>query len=147
MNPERNPNGRVAGKSGRGPKFKEAFTIRFWQPLALQHLLPFIGTFEDVQVEVGVGVSNLCENPPPRGPLGTCGSRLFCFFFLLLLLFRFFVVVFVSAPASASICSLSLSLSLATTSRGLCISLYLLCASPLECPCHKTVTGAKLTAP
>jgi hypothetical protein len=24
--------------------------------LSLQHLLPFIGTFEDVQVEVGVGV-------------------------------------------------------------------------------------------
>jgi hypothetical protein len=33
-------------------------------------LLPFIGTFEDVLVEVGVGVSNLCENPPLRGPLG-----------------------------------------------------------------------------
>ena len=143
MIPEWNPNGRVDGKSGRDPKFKEAFTIRFWQPISLQHLLPFIGTFEDVQVEVGVGVSNLCENPPLRGPLGTCGSRLFCFFFLLFLLFRFFVVVFVSAPASASICSLSLT----TTSRCLCISLYLLCVSPLECPCHKTETGAKLTAP
>jgi hypothetical protein len=38
-------------------------TIRFWQPLSLQHLLPFIGTFEDVPVEVGVGVSSLYENP------------------------------------------------------------------------------------
>ena len=68
MNPERNPNGRVAGNSGRGPKFKEAFTIRFWQPLSLQHLLPFIGTSEDVHVEVWVGVSSLCENAPSSGP-------------------------------------------------------------------------------
>jgi len=30
MLPEENPNGRVAGKSSRDPKFKEAFTIRFW---------------------------------------------------------------------------------------------------------------------
>ena len=52
MIPEGNPNGRVARKSSRDPKFKEAFTIRFWQPLSLQPLLPFIGTFEDVQVEV-----------------------------------------------------------------------------------------------
>ncbi len=62
-----------------------------------------------------------------------------------------------SASSSSSLClrlhppryapSLSLSLSLATTSRGLCISLYLLCASPLECPCHKTEAGSKLTAP
>ena len=56
MIPEGNPNSRVAGKSGRDPKFKEACTIRFWQPLSLQHLIPFIGTFEDVQVEVRVGV-------------------------------------------------------------------------------------------
>jgi hypothetical protein len=35
-------------------------------------LLPFIGIFEDVQVEVGVGagVSNLRGNPPLRGPRG-----------------------------------------------------------------------------
>jgi hypothetical protein len=35
-------------------------------------LLPFIGTVEDVQVEVrvGVGVSTLYENPLLRGPLG-----------------------------------------------------------------------------
>jgi hypothetical protein len=52
----------VAGKSGRDTKFKEALTVRFWQALSLQHLLPFIGTFEDVQVEVGSGVSSLCEN-------------------------------------------------------------------------------------
>jgi hypothetical protein len=42
-------------------------------PLSLQHLLPFIGTFGDVQVEVGVGVgvgvSSLCEKPPLRGLL------------------------------------------------------------------------------
>jgi hypothetical protein len=58
-------------KSGRNPKFKEAFTIGFWQPLSLQHLLPFLGTFEDVQVEVGVGVgvTSVCENPPHRGPV------------------------------------------------------------------------------
>jgi hypothetical protein len=28
---------------------KEAFTIRFWQHLSLQHLLPCIETCEDVQ--------------------------------------------------------------------------------------------------
>ena len=150
MIPEGNPNGRVARKSGRDPKFKEGLTIRFWQPLSLQHLLPFIGTFEDVQVEVrvGVGISSLCKDPPLRGPL-TCGSRLpFCS-----------SSSYSSSSASSSsslrlrlhparyVLSLSLSLSLTTTSRCLCISLYLLCASPLECPCHKTETGAKLTAP
>jgi hypothetical protein len=58
-------------KSGRDPKFKEAFTFGFWQPLSLQNLLPFIGAFEDVQVQVGVGVGVpiLCENPLSRGPL------------------------------------------------------------------------------
>ena len=58
-------------KSGRDPKFKEAFTIRYWQPLSLQHFLPFTGTFEDVEVKIGagVGVSSLCENPLLRGPL------------------------------------------------------------------------------
>jgi hypothetical protein len=55
-------------KSGRDPKFKEAFAIRLWQPLSSQHLLPFIGTSEDVHVEVGVGVSSLCETPPSSGP-------------------------------------------------------------------------------
>ena len=70
----------------------------------------------------------------------------------LVLLFSFFVfcicvVVFVSAPASVSTCSLSfsfsLSLSLGTSSRCLYISLYLLCASPLECLC-KIETGIGL---
>jgi hypothetical protein len=32
----------VDGKTGRDPKFKEAFAIRFWQPLSLQHFPPFI---------------------------------------------------------------------------------------------------------
>ena len=68
MIPEGNPHGRVAGKSCRDPKFKEAFAVRLWQPLSSQHLLPFIGTSEDVQVEVWVGVSSLCENPPSSGP-------------------------------------------------------------------------------
>ena len=43
--------------------------------------------------------------------------------------------------------SLSLSLSLTTTSLCLGISLYLLCASPLECLCKKTETGAKKDFP
>ena len=43
MIPEGNPNGRVARKSGRDPKFKEAFTIRFWQPLSLQHAGKVLG--------------------------------------------------------------------------------------------------------
>jgi hypothetical protein len=70
-------------------------------------LLPFIGTFEDVEVEVGVGVrvSSLFENPPLRGPL----SHVWVFFFLVSFLFRIFVIVFASVPASASICPLSLS--------------------------------------
>ena len=68
MIPEGNPHGRVAGKSCRDPKFKEAFAIRLWQPLSSQHLLPFIGTSEDVHVEVWFGVSSLCENPPSSGP-------------------------------------------------------------------------------
>jgi hypothetical protein len=45
----------VAGKSGRDPKFQQAFTIRFWQPLSLQNLLPAIGTFEEVQLGLGIG--------------------------------------------------------------------------------------------
>ena len=152
MIPERNPNFRVARKCGRDPKFKEAFTIRFWQPVSLQHVLPFIGMFEDVQVEVrvGLGFSNLYKRLPLRCPLRDVWvSIAILFLFLLVFLFRIFVVVFASAPASASICSLSLSLSLSltTTSRCLCISLYLLCASPLECLCKTSETSAKLTAP
>jgi hypothetical protein len=42
-------------KSGRDPKFKKDFTMRFWQHLSLQQLLPFIGTFEDVQLRLGIG--------------------------------------------------------------------------------------------
>jgi hypothetical protein len=89
-------------------------------------LLPFIGIFEDVQVEVGVGagVSNLPGNPPLRGPRGHVWVS----------------IVFVSsssyssssASSSSSLClrlhppryALSLSLSLTTTPRCLCISLY-----------------------
>ena len=55
MIPEENPHGRVAGKSGRDQKLKEDFTVRFWQPLPSQHLLPFIGTFEHVQLRLGIG--------------------------------------------------------------------------------------------
>ena len=47
--PEGNPHGRVAGNKMSRPKSKEAFAIRFWQHLSLQHLLPCIGTCEDVQ--------------------------------------------------------------------------------------------------
>jgi hypothetical protein len=84
-------------------------------PYQSQNLLPFIGTFEDVQVEVGIGVggSSRCEKPLPRGPLSHVwvSIALFVFYFLFCL-FRIFVVVFVSAPESASMYSLSLSLSL-----------------------------------
>jgi hypothetical protein len=143
-----NPHGRVAGKSGRDPKFKEAFTIRCWPPLSLQHLLPFIGTFEDVQVEVGIGVrvSSLCENPPLRGPLGHV--------WVSILTVSPSSYSSSSASSSSSLClrlhppryvlslSLSLSLSLTTTSRCLCICLYLLYACPLECLSTKAWTGA-----
>jgi hypothetical protein len=127
MIPEGNPNGRVARKSGRDPKFKETFTIRCWKPLSLQHLLPFIGTFEDVQVEVRVwaGVFEpMQESPEPR-----VGFDCLFSFFLLFFLFRIFVVVFASAPAFASICSLSLSL---TLSLCLCLSLSLSLALSLS---------------
>jgi hypothetical protein len=50
-----NPHGRVAGKSGRDQKLQEDFTFRFWQPLPEQNLLPFIRTFEDVQLRLGLG--------------------------------------------------------------------------------------------
>ena len=113
MIPERNPNFRVARKCGRDPKFKEAFTIRFWQPVSLQHVLPFIGMFEDVQVEVrvGLGFSNLCKRLPLRCHLSDVWVLIsLLFLFRLFFLFRIFVVVFASAPASASTCSLSLSL-------------------------------------
>ena len=71
--PRRESTWRAAAKSGRDPKFKEAFTIRFWQPLSLQHSLPFIGTSEDVHVEVGVGVGASTHPPPALHLVGlTC---------------------------------------------------------------------------
>ena len=80
--------------------------IRFWQPLfILQHLLPFIGTFEDCQDEVGAGVvvSSLCENPSLQGPLSNEWVAIaLVFFFRLFFVFHIFVVVFVSAPASSA---------------------------------------------
>jgi hypothetical protein len=95
--------------------------------LPLQRLLPFIGTFEGVQVDVGPFVSgrphhySICSrssgrsrmfNPSLRGPMSHVWvSIALLFFFLLFFFFRIFLVVFVSAPASASICCFSLSLS------------------------------------
>jgi hypothetical protein len=112
-------------------------------------LLPFIGTFEDVQVKVGAGgrVSSLCENPLPRGPLShmwvsiACASPSY--------------YSSSSASSSSSLCLrlrppryvLSLSLFLIITYRCLCISLYQLRASPRECLHKKAETGSKLTAP
>ena len=124
--------------------------IRFWQPLfILQHLLPFIGTFEDVQDEVGAGVvvSSLFIHPSFRGPLSHKWVSIALLFF--------FAYSSSSASSRSSLCpclhlslyvlflSLSLSLSRGTSSRCLCISLYLLCASPLECLC-KNETGIGL---
>ena len=65
MIPDGHPHGRVAGKSGRDPKFKEDFTMRFWQTLSLQDLLPFIGAFVDVQLrlEIGWGVRASARTP------------------------------------------------------------------------------------
>ena len=113
-------------KNGRDPKFEERLSIRFWQPLSLQHLLPFIGTFEDVQVEVraGVGIASLCKDPPVRGPL-TCGSRLpFC---------AYSSYSSSSASSSSSLClrllptryvrSLSLALSLSLLSLEVSVNL------------------------
>ena len=151
MFPEGNPNCRVARKSGRDPKFKEAFTIRFWQPLSLQHVLPFIGMFEDVQVEVrvGLGFSNLCKRLPLRCHLSDVWVLIsLLFLFRLFFLFRIFVVVFASAPASASTCSLSLSLSLSLPPLGVSVYLSIFSARlPSNVSAIKTGTGAKLTAP
>ena len=129
MIPEGNTNGRVDGKSGRDPKFKEAFTIRFWQPLRLQHFLLFIRTFEDVQVRVGagVGVSNLCEKPLLPGPLSHVWVS------ICIHLDRFFLSLSLSLSLSLPLC-LSVSLSL----LPLDVSVYLSISSArLECHCNK----------
>jgi hypothetical protein len=94
--------------------------------LSLQYLLPFIGTFGIVQVDVGPfvsgspqhysicyrysGLSKMFINPILRAPMSHVWVSIALLLLLILVfLFRIFVVVFVSAPASASICSLSLS--------------------------------------
>ena len=102
--------------------------IRFRQPFfILQHLLPFIGTFEDVQGEVGAGVvvSSLCENPSLRGPLSHEWVSIALLFF-----FRFFSS---SASSWSSLCLrlhqsryvLSLSLSLSLSVLALDVSVHL----------------------
>ena len=138
MIPEGNTNGRVDGKSGRDPKFKEAFTIRFWQPLRLQHFLLFIRTFEDVQVRVGagVGVSNLCEKPLLPGPLSHVWVS------ICIHLDRFFLSLSLSLSLYRCV---SLSLSHYYLSMSLYISLSPLRASNVIA--IKTETGAKLTGP
>jgi hypothetical protein len=110
-------------------------------------LLPFIGTFEDVQVEfgVGVGVSSLFENPPLRGPLSHVWVSIACV--------SPSSYSSSSASSSSSLClrlhppRYVFSRSLNTTSRCLCMSLYLLCASPLECFCNKSRDRCKADSP
>ena len=144
MIPERNPKGRVAGKGGRGPKFKEAFTIRFWQPYHSITCYRSSGRSRMFKLRLGLGFQTYARIPLlgalwARVGLDSCVSSS--------------SYSYSSACSSSSLClrlhppRYALSLTLATTSRGLCRSLYLLCASPLECPCHKTETGSKLTAP
>jgi hypothetical protein len=92
-------------------------------------LLPFIGTFEDVQVEVGVGVgvSSLCENPFLRGPLSHVWVSIACDYYS--------SCSSSSASSSSSLClrqhppryvlSLSLSLSRSLSLLPLDVSVYL----------------------
>jgi hypothetical protein len=49
-------------------------------------LLPFMGTFEDVQVEVrvGLGFPSLCKNPPLRCNLSQMWVSIALLFFFLL---------------------------------------------------------------
>ena len=110
-------------------------------PYQLQHLLPFIGTFEDVQVEVriGVGGSSCCEKPFLRGPLSNVWVSIALFVFLLSVLplphlrRRLCVCACIRIDVFSVSLPLSISLSLTTSSRSFCISLDLLCASPVKC--------------
>jgi hypothetical protein len=121
--------------------------------LSLQHLLPFIGTFGDVQVDVGPFVSGSPHrysifyrssgrsrmfNPILRGPM----SHTWVSIALVVCFSSYYSSS--SASSSSSLCLrlpppryvLSLSLSLTTTSRCLSISLYVLRASSLENLCN-----------
>jgi hypothetical protein len=107
---------------------------------------------------VGRGLG-LMQESPPSGPSEPCVGLDCPFVFLIrLLLLLLLIIMFVllllllllilplphlrrrlcvCACIRLDVLYLSLSLSLTTTSRCLSRSLYLLCASPLECPCQK----------
>ena len=155
MIPKENPHGRVAGKSGRDQKLKEDFTVRFWQPLPLQHLLPFIGTFEAAQLRLGIGwgFQPLRESPhsePSEPCLGFDFPSLLLPPLILPLphLCRRLCVCAYIHPIW--LCSFSLSLSLFLSLLPLEVSVYLSIFSarlPSNVSAIKTETGAKLTAP
>ena len=160
MIPEGNPHGRVAGKSGR--EFKEDFTIRFWQPLSLQHLLPFVGTFDDVQLRLGIGWgfrasarttffgalramsgSRLCSSSSYyHSSYFASSSSSLC---LCLHPTRYVLSFSLSLSLSFSI-SLSLSLSLLPLEVSVYLSIFS-ARLPSNVSAIKTETGAKLTAP
>ena len=85
MTPDENSDGRVAGKAALTQSSRKPPPFVSGSPYQLQHVLPFIGTFEDVQVEVriGVGVSSCCEKPLLRGPLSHMWFSIALFVFLL----------------------------------------------------------------
>ena len=114
MIPERNPKGRVAGKGGRGPKFKEAFTIRFWQPYHYNTCYRSSGRSRMFKLRLGLGFQTYARIPL----LGALWARvgLDCFV-------SSSSYSSSSASSSSSLClrlhppRYALSLSLTTTSR------------------------------
>ena len=148
MIPEGNPNGRVAGKIGRDPKFKEAFTTRCWQPLVITALAVVHRDVRGFQVDVGVGVgvSNLCENPPLRCPLGHVWVSIAFFLLPLILpLPHLRRRLCVCACIRLEMLSLSLSLSLLHLEASVYLAIFS-ARLPPNVPGVKTETGAKLTA-
>jgi hypothetical protein len=90
-------------------------------------LIPFIGTFEDVQVEVrvGVGVSSLYENPLHCYPLGHVWfSIVFVLLPLVLPLPHLRPRLCVCACVRLNMISLSLSLSLLPLDVSVCLSIF-----------------------
>jgi hypothetical protein len=116
-------------KSGRDPTVLGSLHHSLLAAIIITALAPFIETFEDVQVEVGVwvGVSSQCEYPAPGGPLSHVWVSIALVFVLPLALPLLHVRrrPFVCACIRLDMFSLSLSLSM-----SLYISLYSLRVCP-----------------